>query len=52
MISSPPGKGEVKMEGVMGVFVRQLQLLLGVPEISARPGLVLETGNMGMMEWV
>ena len=42
----------VRMEEVMSVFVKQLQLLLGVPKTSASLDVVLETGNLGMTEWV
>ena len=59
MIFSPPGEEEggeeivVRMEKVMSVFVRQLQLLLGVPITSSTsPGVVLERGTLGMTEWV
>ena len=59
VIFSPPGEEEggevivVRMEKVMSVFVRQLQLLLGVPITSpTSPGVVLERGTLGMTEWV
>ncbi|CAI8047231.1 GPI transamidase component PIG-S [Geodia barretti] len=58
VIFSPPGEEEggeeivVRMEKVMSVFVRQLQLLLGVPITSSTsPGVVLERGTLGMTEW-
>jgi phosphatidylinositol glycan class S len=58
VIFSPPGEEEggkvivVRMEKVMSVFVRQLQLLLGVPITSSTsPDVVLEHGNLGMTEW-
>ena len=55
-IFSPPepGRGQVAvpMETVMCVFVKQLQLLLGVPETPPTPDLILELGNLGMTEWV
>ena len=63
MIFSPPaseeegGGGEdvilVRSEEVMSVFVKQLQLLLGVnTSLWTRPDVVLERGNLGMTEWV
>ena len=56
LIFSPPQGGGrevmVPMEEVMGVFVKQLQLLFGVPQTPPRPGVVLEPGIAGMTEWV
>ena len=49
------GEVVVEMERVMAVFVRQLQLLLGVPPLpdtGSRPEVVLEPGNLGITEWV
>lgn len=50
------GKGvevNVEMEKVMAVFVRQLQMLLGIPQpASSSPKVVLEPGNLGITEWV
>lgn len=51
------GGGEVKveMEKVMAVFVRQLQMLLGIPiypQPASSPKVVLEPGNLGITEWV
>ena len=44
------GVVRVEMERVMSVFVRQLQLLLGVPPSS--PQVVPDPGNLGITEWV
>ena len=55
---SEEGGGEevmVRMEKVMAVFVRQLQMLLGVPaytQTSSSPEVVLEPGTLGITEWV
>ena len=47
------GEVMVGMERVMAVFVRQLQMLLGVPANTQTSGeVVLEPGNLGITEWV
>ena len=54
--SSERGEGGevmVGMKRVMAVFVRQLQMLLGVPANTQTSGeVVLEPGNLGITEWV
>ena len=52
------GGGEevmVRMEKVIAVFVKQLQMLLGVPtytQSASSPEVVLEPGTLGITEWV
>ena len=49
------GEVRVEMEKVMAVFVRQLQMLLGIPtstQTTSSPEVVLEPGYLGITEWV
>ena len=52
--SEEGGSGEVRVEmgEVMAVFVRQLQMLLGIPQPPSSPEVVLEPGNLRITEWV
>lgn len=49
------GEVRVEMREVMAVFVKQLQMLLGIPtypQPASSPEVVLEQGNLKITEWV